>query len=202
MVRSFLAINLSPEANRVILDSITGFRFLGKSVRWVRPENIHLTVKFLGDQTPSAIRDISAALQEVASGLQPFEIKIGPTGIFPSLKRPRVLWIGTKGNNEAIRRMHGLVEEALSHVGIEKDDRPFSPHITIGRIKGRPPSQDSIIRLLKSDLPPEVTLVDRFCLYQSRLTPAGPIYKPLSIHPFGKGSSEQFQVLNPASEKK
>ncbi len=189
MVRSFLAINLSHDARAAIGNAVRNWRYLGRSVRWVKESNIHLTIKFLGDIPSSQVKDVSSAVKQLCSDLEPFTLELDRPGVFPDLRRPRVLWIGLKGPADSLAGVQNLVEETLFLQGFPKEKRLFIPHITVGRIKGRPPSSKSLARFLKTDLPSSKSAIDRLCLYKSVLTPSGPVYTPLGVYPFQNKSS-------------
>lgn len=190
IIRSFLAINLSPETGREIQEAVSRWRYLGKGVKWLKPDNVHLTVKFLGNLTENQIAQVAERLRVICSETVPFKLELGSPGVFPNLRRPRILWLGLKGEIDSLHRFRDLAEKALTAQGFEADNKPFIPHITIGRIKNRPPSRERLARFLKSETAEHVSIVNKLYFYQSRLTPAGPVYTPLSIHPFTKNTSQ------------
>ena len=138
-LRTFLAVPLGQE----VLQAIAGIRHDLASalpdVRWVSPETMHLTIKFFGDIPSTDIDKIKTAMLSLQKQQQAFETDISGLGAFPSLARPRVVWLGVQ-NQTAFRRLHSAVEEELSRTGFERDERPFSPHLTMGRVKKAIPS--------------------------------------------------------------
>ncbi len=186
MVRSFLAINLCPDANDAIQKAMEQWRVLGKRVKWVKPTNIHCTLKFLGDLTPLQLDRVSESLDIITKQTNPFNLELARPGIFPHLKRPRILWLGLKGDIERLQLFQDLIENDLADKGFEPETRPFIPHITVGRIKGRVPAKEKLEFFLKSTISAPISTIDKIQLYQSTLTPSGPIYKILSTHNFNK----------------
>ncbi|NPA93896.1 MAG: RNA 2',3'-cyclic phosphodiesterase [Thermodesulfobacteria bacterium] len=184
MIRCFLAINLSNETERYLSKTINECRpWFGKRVRWVRPENCHLTLKFLGDVEESALSSIDNAVKGVVSGYKDFEIGLGRAGVFPHQRSPRVLWLGLTGELNTLGRLQRDIDLSLAPLGFEPEKRTFVPHITLGRVKGgRGPLVD-IQKFLKIDPPDLKTHVQKVHLYQSILKPSGAEYRPLATFP-------------------
>jgi 2'-5' RNA ligase len=106
-----------------------------RTVRWVRPEGIHLTLKFLGDVPIDSIDQISATLKKICIEHEPFKVKVSEFGCFPNFRRPRILWIGVQDLSTRLTDLHGEIESGLSKLGFEREARRFHPHLTIGRVK-------------------------------------------------------------------
>jgi 2'-5' RNA ligase len=106
-----------------------------RTVRWVRPEAIHLTLKFLGDVPLDTIDQISATLRQICVEHVPFKVMVSDFGCFPNFRRPRVLWIGVQDLSTRLSDLHGEIEDGLSKLGFEREARRFHPHLTIGRVK-------------------------------------------------------------------
>lgn len=120
----------------MIATFIDELRGLGAGVRWTRGANLHLTMRFLGDRVPATtIPMLAAALDKIASITEPFPLVARGTGAFPDLARPRVIWIGLGG--EPLIRLADRVESAVRDCGFPPGDRPFVPHLTIGRVRDR-----------------------------------------------------------------
>ena len=180
MVRTFLAINLPDKQTRQISEAIEQWRRHRAAVRWTPASRIHLTLKFLGDVHESALKSICEACRDVASKHETMELRTAVTGAFPTVKRPRILWIGLASLQ--YRVLHNLqqdIENTLENMGFPREERPFSPHITVGRVK----SGRKIARLMEAFMAyePDQTpfAIDSFTLYSSTLTPQGPIYREL-----------------------
>ncbi len=155
-----------------------------RSVRWVRPEGIHLTLTFLGawpkKEIPALARDVRDALE----GIPPFFLEIDSAGTFPNLRRPRVLWLGISGNRRALERVQQAVARAMATHGWTPEKRPFSPHLTIGRVREGMPAPTleqigDIMRRLKVD-PFGRHQVQEVILYRSVLKRSGAEYTPVA----------------------
>ncbi|MCX7719912.1 MAG: RNA 2',3'-cyclic phosphodiesterase [Dictyoglomus thermophilum] len=180
--RLFIAIELEDS----IKDHILSFQKELKNsvlgdVKWVERENFHLTIKFLGETPENLIDDIKGILDETSYYFEPFYISLEGFGAFPSLKSPRVLWIGIEEGLGGLEKVFDFIEKRLVKKGFRKEDRPFSPHLTLGRVKDRD------VRILKDLLfDKEVVLVSSITLFESKLTPEGPIYTPIYRVNLGK----------------
>ena len=135
-IRSFIAIPVPDCGIRVLQDAVGRLDLeLGKTVRWVRPEGIHLTLKFMGDIEPEIVERVLEALPPAAARFSPFELAISGLGVFPNAQRPRVLWAGVQGGIETLSRLQQAVDDAVENIGLPKEDRRFSPHLTLGRVR-------------------------------------------------------------------
>lgn len=181
VIRAFIAINLSAEIQHRLDEVITTYkqRLAGVSVRWVPARNIHLTLKFLGDVSVTNLDILQKLLQAEIAGHKPFEISIGGSGAFPTLNRPRVLWVGVEAPTELTAVQNG-VEGVMSRLGYPLEERPFSPHLTIGRVSRNIAPQD--YRLISSVIEKEkIGFLGALCvrsvdLYKSDLKPSGAVY--------------------------
>ena len=184
MIRSFIAIELPDKVRRVLdqvqkhlRDSVTG-------VRWVQPESIHLTLKFLGSILPEQVAAISAAVGEVAHGEPLLALNVSGIGAFPNARRPRVIWVGIVGEVERLGRLQTRLESALESLGFQREERPFRPHLTLGRVKDprRPPD---LTRALAETTVPASNPFDvrEILVYKSDLRPTGAIYTKLQHLP-------------------
>jgi 2'-5' RNA ligase len=154
----------------------------GSSVRWSRPEQVHLTLRFLGDQAdPERLERLGAGLDGAAAASPPLLVRPGPTGAFPSWGRPRILWLGLEDRG-GLAPLASAVEEAARGAGFPAEERPFTPHLTLGRAKGArlaAPIMEAV-RGWRPDTGEE-TLAE-IVLYQSELGPAGARHEPLARH--------------------
>jgi 2'-5' RNA ligase len=143
-IRTFIAIEL----DEGIKDGLTQLqeRLQGQaprgSVRWVRPEGIHLTLKFLGDVPADQIGEITRALQKSCQGFAPFSLSCGGLGCFPNLKHPNVVWVGLQEETGALAQLQQAIEENVAPLGYPTEKRKFSPHLTLGRVQKRVGSGD------------------------------------------------------------
>ena len=179
-VRSFVAIELPEQAKSFLTEISANLRRIDADVKWVKPESIHLTLKFLGeihrDTIPSIERDLGPALLEFT----PFRIQIIGLGAFPNLKRPRVIWAGLQDTSGTLAPLAARVEEALQPHGFKKEKRRFNPHLTLGRVRSARGQLDLVdaVRQGMDLLGPSFT-VDGAVLFQSILKPSGAEYRAL-----------------------
>jgi 2'-5' RNA ligase len=143
-IRTFIAIELEPPqraALGAVQETLKRER-AGRYVRWVAPESIHLTLKFLGGVDASRMTELQAALTEACRGIPTFTLRISGIGAFPNARRPRVVWVGLQGDTAIAAQLAERIEAAFDKLGFPKEERPFSPHLTIGRIKRDVSSSD------------------------------------------------------------
>lgn len=135
-MRWFIAIAISDEIRKSIGSVIDKLGKTQKGIRWTSPENIHITLKFLGETDEKLVPEIEARLSSICSNSRPFTINVRGAGVFPNPKHPNVLWVGID-KSEGLQNLNRLIEGAMSELGFEKETREFSPHLTIGRVKDR-----------------------------------------------------------------
>ncbi len=178
-IRSFVSIDIEDEAILSRVESIMGsLSSLGGDLKPVEPENIHLTFKFLGYVTPGKLTEVKSALSQVR--FEPFVLEIKGAGAFPNLKRMNVIWIGVGEGWTNAEQIFEQPEKLLHEAGFTRETRPFSPHISIARVRsGR--KRDEIAAFLGhiSDESLGSFSVDRIRLKQSVLSPSGPTYSTL-----------------------
>jgi RNA 2',3'-cyclic 3'-phosphodiesterase len=190
LLRSFVAIEIPLEIQKNIYKETTSLRTeLGGLVRWVTTENVHLTLKFLGDVSPSNVEFLIQMLRKEAANVNGFTIHLTGLGSFPSLKRPRVIYIGihAPAGLEALQRS---IEAASRRLGYASEERPFSPHLTLGRVRQKISAveQQKIRHCIEStqvDVP-GTARVDSVHLYKSELKPTGSVYTRLYSAPLKK----------------
>lgn len=184
MLRSFIAIELPPEIQKAITRATSDIqKALPKPlVRWVTEQNIHLTLKFLGDVSPSNLEHLAEALKVESSQHPVFELSVGQLGAFPSTHRARVIWIGLEAPPELLILQHG-VEAVAARLGYPPEERPFSAHLTIGRV-GQNASASDLIKI-RTELeacqvgPLGKLTVDALHIFKSDLQPSGSVYTHL-----------------------
>jgi 2'-5' RNA ligase len=190
-IRSFVAIEFPSTIQDAIIWQTTILRknYPNPVIRWVKPENIHLTLKFLGDLAKSDLDVLARSLTDEAKRVEPFSISFTNLGIFPNSKKPRIIWIGV--NSPAIlMEFQSKIESLTSRHGIHIEQRPFSPHITLGRISERN-SLLNIDNLILDISSIKVSTIDNvnissIKIFKSDLKPDGPIYTVISNIPFSK----------------
>ena len=176
-IRTFIAIPLS-KPNQDSLSAITAsFKKLDPDIKWVKPNNIHITLRFLGELKTNRFRDVLRAFPDVLPATPGFQISIHHLGAFPRIQRPRVIWAGITNGANHLSRMAEKIETALCRLGFPKADKPFSPHITLGRVRS-PRNLQQWIPLLESYTWTSAFIQDvqEVILYRSTLTPQGPTY--------------------------
>ncbi len=183
MIRTFIAIDL-PDAVRDSLRSLEQELLKTQApVSWVKPESVHLTIKFLGNVAPEQISSIQEAMREVAAATVPFRIKPLGCGAFPSIKQMRVVWVGLRGfseDSEPLLKLQQAMEKTLAPMGFKEEDRPFKPHLTLGRVKGRRHLRElQEIIMANQAFEAEAFDVDKVVLYKSELRPEGARYSQL-----------------------
>ena len=186
LLRAFIALEIPAKVQRDIYHATSSLRSgVGSLIRWVPAENMHLTLKFLGDISPANVEFLTQMIRTEADAYHCFEIRLTGLGTFPNSKRPRVIYIGIQAPTELESLQHGI-ESAARRLGYESDPnagRSFSPHLTIGRVKQNisAANQQQIRRALEET---EIDLlgtarVDSVHLYKSDLKPTGSVYTKL-----------------------
>ena len=192
-LRTFIAADIPPLIKKSIQVQVDNLRkFIGdSSVRWVPVDHIHLTLKFLGDTLPSNLDLLRQTIRTQANSFSKIDITIGGLGSFPNSKRARVLLIGIQAP-AALEALQRDIDSACAEVGYQPETRPFSPHLTLGRIRrGISPSDQRKIHRALTEVKIDslgTTRVDYIHLYKSELTPAGARYTKLFSAPLNNTS--------------
>jgi 2'-5' RNA ligase len=183
-VRLFLAINLEPELRREIHDATTALREAAPSMTWVREGQLHLTLKFLGERAPELGDQVAAAMHDVAARHKQVSIVLRGIGAFPNLRRPRVVWMGID-SEPRLELLHHDVEVACERLGFEIEARPFRPHLTLARAKGRESTDElkALSRAAKRTKNEVESLVQSIDLMSSEPSSSGSIYHVISANP-------------------
>ncbi|UCC47463.1 MAG: RNA 2',3'-cyclic phosphodiesterase [Gemmatimonadota bacterium] len=176
-MRLFIAINPTSEERARLAEAARELRESDYGVRWVPPENVHLTLKFLGEVQEQRVAELSSGLGEAVKGRGPFKMAVSGFGAFPSPSRPQVVWAGVTPSS-TLRELHEAIEEATALLGFERETRSFHPHLTLGRAQRRArPAEfgglDELIGRLAYEDAYEVHCVD---LMRSTLRPSGALY--------------------------
>ena len=193
-MRIFIGIDLDTEVRSRIERFLEGVEGFAPDARWMRPESLHITLKFIGEQTPEQVEAISERLRGIEGSA--FEIRSGGYGFFPTAKAPRVFWIGIHAGPQ-LAELAGSVDVAVAELGIPCEDRPFSPHLTLARAGGRSGSPkwrkgdgpNSTFAVVEKRLAAMGELdfgkmtAHEFILYQSQLSPKGSKYTKLERFP-------------------
>jgi 2'-5' RNA ligase len=182
-VRVFVAVFPPPEVRRALIGAARELPVAGE-VRWARPENVHLTLKFLGDVPEDGMKRVAEALEPVCLRHGPFDAELSGFGAFPSARRARILWAGIGEGSEFLRRLALDVEASLEPLGFEREGRPYVPHMTLGRARGRPVSFETV------ETPPLGFRVKKLDLVESVLGGAGATYSTLATYPLSEGRDQ------------
>ncbi len=185
-VRCFIALDISDQIKRDFGEIIDRLKKHDADVKWVPVNNIHLTLKFLGNTQENALPEIRDRLFNVVLTYNPFYIRIYTTGVFPNRKYPRIIWIGV-GDSDMLKRLHNDIENAMVSYGFKKENKAYNPHLTIGRVR----SQKGIMYLVRDlDIFKDKEFgnihVKKIKLMKSDLKPQGAIYSCLYEIPLGK----------------
>lgn len=191
MIRLFIALLLPGEAKKRLGELLADLKPRGRGIKWVVPKNLHLTLKFVGDHPQKDVDIITDRLSSAVVGQERFAVTFNKCGGFPDLRSPRVLWVGLDGTQPAVE-MAEKIDRALAVLGIAPEKRPFSPHLTLGRVKtpDRLATLTDYMSTISLDWP-AITL-EKVALVKSTLTSDGPIYENL----------RQFELKNPENRKK
>jgi 2'-5' RNA ligase len=188
MLRTFIALEIPPEIQNAIASSTTSLRnSLPKPVvRWVAKQNLHVTLKFLGDVSPANLDQLVETLRHESARHAGFSMPVGRLGAFPSSRRARIIWIGL-GTSAALDALQRGVEAAAGQLGYAREDRPFSPHLTIGRVgQGISASDNQRIRTVLDATPVDqlgTVDVQAIHIFKSDLQPGEPVYTLLHSLP-------------------
>lgn len=178
-MRLFIALEL-PEEVKCTLVAVRRAMQQTRPVRWVAPHAMHLTLVFLGETNPNLLPALSTALHATLANQAPLTLATTDVGAFPSVRRPQVLWVGVGGETEALATMHQQIVAALVPLGFPRETRPFTAHLTLGRIaRNATAAEQAAIRLAlqAAPTPPHLTWqAETVTLFESQLLPAGPSY--------------------------
>jgi 2'-5' RNA ligase len=193
-IRAFVAVPLPDSLLRQLanLQRRLGDQVPHRSVRWVRPAGIHLTLKFLGDTPTDKLPEIERALAAVARNAPVCTFTVGELGCFPNPRRPRVVWVGVQEPTGRLAAVQDAIEEVMAPFGYKPEGRGFTPHLTLGRV-GRKARRDDVARVGEVVAATEVgqlaeVTADRFALIRSVLKPTGAEYSTLETFVLGGGS--------------
>jgi 2'-5' RNA ligase len=180
-IRTFIAVELSDEARRHIAERRRELEPAASGVRWVAPENVHLTLVFVGDVPAAETGAVADAVREAVAGAKPFTVTLGGTGRFPPKGKPRVVWVGVEDAAGALAALQNRVAEATAGFAEKEETRPYHPHLTLGRVKGGGnlwPLSEAIER--GADAGGPTLEVREVVVFRSDLRSGGAVYTPLA----------------------
>ncbi len=184
-MRTFIAIPLSGEIKLRLAETQKQLRKrISYGISWVDPSLTHITVKFLGEINERSLPDLTETLQKIVSNTKTFKIACGGLGCFPNIRQPRVLWLGVKQDPQLID-LHNKVESSLSVLGYPNEEKRFSPHLTLGRVKEELTEAELLVLSDYFKIEKEKPLMDlpvnEVILFKSQLSRTGPIYTQISV---------------------
>lgn len=186
--RIFAAIDISDEARRRAAEYTNALRrrFPDARVGWEKPEKLHLTLKFLGETDENQLNDLIEIVKKTAGQFSGFKLKISDTGVFPSPRRARVLWLGVDDENESLPQISEVLEAECEKIGFAKEKRNYKAHLTIARLREPHYSREIIQTHLQSVFEPVAFKVKEIVVYESELRQTGSIYTAISKSKLGK----------------
>jgi len=179
--RTFIAVPISAEVRRRLAEVEEELRASGADVKWVPEENLHITLKFLGYVEPERLEAVIRAVESAIDGAAAFDVSLSGVGAFPKPSRPSVVWVGVTTGGEELKALAERIEVALERIGFGREQRPFSAHITAGRVRspknlGR--LHETIERLREE--PAGSFRAESIAVMKSDLRPTGPIYTEIA----------------------
>ena len=184
-MRCFIAIDLPPTVRDALLEAQAALRVAAPraDVRWAARGQLHLTLKFLGAVADADVPRVSSALDVVAADTAPIALAAAGLGAFPSVRRPRVLWGGLTEGAAALAALAAAIDRAVAPLGFPSESRPFSAHLTIGRVRS-PRGTGPLTGAVSAGVRPFGSwTATAVVLYQSRLHPSGAVHTPVTTHP-------------------
>ncbi len=189
MIRAFIAVPVPVDVIRAAEAARTRCSEMSGGLRWVASERIHLTLKFLGDVDMSRVAAVKTLLAGAVSAA-PFALAVAGLGVFPSVKRPRVLWMGVTGETARLIDFAWRLDARLAALGFAQEKRPFRAHLTLGRFKKKTnPKRLADLLLAAAGTDSVAFVADRLILFQSELKPTGAVHTPLAAYPLTAGSA-------------
>lgn len=176
--RIFAAVDISEEVRQKISEYILELKrkFSDIKVGWDRPEKLHLTLKFLGDTDEEKLEKLKVICKNISSEVSKLKLRISQTGVFPSPRNARVLWLGVQGDVEELQKINSILETECEKIGFKKEKRDYTPHLTIGRIREPQKAKKLAQTHLENKFEPISFEVSEIVIYESKLQPTGSIY--------------------------
>jgi 2'-5' RNA ligase len=179
-IRSFIAIPLSVELISQIEKIQNQLKKIPTDVKWVNPSSIHLTLKFLGNIEATQIEKIAQGIQNGIKGISKWIAEVKDIGAFPSLKNPRVIWVGIEDERNQLVNLQKRIEKEMEKLGFKREERKFSPHLTLGRVRSSQGKSELVKYLLQPQEPFSAEInIDQVVLFKSDLKPTGAEYTRL-----------------------
>lgn len=182
--RLFIAVDVSEQTRSLIRAIQSELHFFKNNIRFVSPQNVHVTLKFLGDVPSDQILPVISKVESCVSSFQIFNYICEGTGVFPNIKKPRVLWLGITEGSENLRELSWKLNDSLRKLPVQQEDKEYRSHITLGRVKHYNYRENNLnlSNFLAMKFEKTINNVAEMVLYESFLRPKGAIYK--AIHKF------------------
>jgi 2'-5' RNA ligase len=185
-IRTFIAVEIGDDIRKRVVALQERLRTSADDVRWVDPAGMHVTLVFLGEVDEREVMDVCRAVKAAAEREPPFTLAVAGIGAFPTTRRPKTVWAGITDGAEALQRIHGSLNEKLSDLGgYRKEERAYTPHLTLGRVNGTGQALVAEFPKLMSWSGGQ-TKVDELVVFASELTREGPVYTPLGRGELGR----------------
>jgi 2'-5' RNA ligase len=182
-VRLFIALYTPRHVRTEAGAARTTLAASGADVRWEPDEKLHCTLKFLGETDPSNVGLVVSTIESIAATVAPFEVQYRGLGCFPDSRNPRIIWLGMENADGKLTILHDTIEESLASTGVQRDDRPFHPHLTLGRVRSRHRIGDLLRMMETLTFIAEPATLQEVHLMKSELKPAGSVYTILNVIP-------------------
>ena len=188
-LRTFIAVETPDDVQAALRRLIAELSTDAAAVRWVRPENVHLTLKFLGDVDETEIHRVCHSARDAAEGSVAFQVPCIGVGAFPSPARPRTVWVGIQDPEGLLDELHRRLEKTLRPLGFPREKRKYHPHLTLGRLRYNRRGGDELREQIEQQKNLEIGTLDvrRLVVFSSDLTPDGPVYTALARCPLANG---------------
>lgn len=185
-LRLFIGIELDDSIRKIVEQAHAHLKTVDTHFKWTTAQNAHITLKFLGNVSADKVDDIKSRLNKISRQTSPSQFELTEMGAFPKPQMPRIIWLGVKQEKTWMEDLAGKIDESLAEMEFQKEDRPFHPHVTIARVKtGK--NRTALCEAIESFSVGQQARqsVSHFTLFQSTLTPQGPIYQNLQNFPLG-----------------
>jgi len=179
-MRLFLAVHLSEEIKTEIEKTLQFLKTLKADVKWIEPQALHITLKFLGDTDKSRVKGIIPMLEEIAAGSEPFSFTTGRLGAFPDLKTPKIIFEDLSAGKNELIALSKIIDETLVKAAFKREEKPFNPHITLGRYKGVENPEKLSEALINHNSAQIKQHVNTYFLMKSELVGNTPVYKDIA----------------------
>jgi len=188
LLRAFIAISLPPQVRELSVRVRDRFRECDAMISWVQPENVHLTIKFLGNISEEKITPVVKGIRKALGRARPFTMEINEVGVFPNLKYPRIIWMGIENPVHTLIDLENRISEGMEALGFPREEKKFTPHITLGRVRSLK-GKNRLIEIIQSQrmLYCEAVDVRSVQLYKSELSRTGALHTVLASVGLGEG---------------